>query len=137
MIRLQNLCKSFNFRGESKVVADNLNVTFPSGVSIGLLGRNGAGKSTLLRMIAGSVTPDSGRILTRGTMSWPVGLAGGFHQDLTGAFGEGIDAHFRPRKDDRHGGELPLILGLDGAGSALREVARAPLRHRARPRAAA
>ena len=85
MIRLQNLCKSFNFRGESKVVADNLNVTFPSGVSIGLLGRNGAGKSTLLRMIAGSVTPDSGRILTRGTMSWPVGLAGGFHQDLTGA----------------------------------------------------
>ncbi|MFV0515701.1 MAG: ABC transporter ATP-binding protein [Jhaorihella sp.] len=85
MIRLENLCKSFNFRGESKIVADNLNVTFPSGVSIGLLGRNGAGKSTLLRMIAGSVTPDSGRVLTRGTMSWPVGLAGGFHQDLTGA----------------------------------------------------
>lgn len=85
MIRLENLCKSFVFRGERKVVADNLNIEFPSGVSIGLLGRNGAGKSTLLRMIAGSVEPDSGRIRTTGTLSWPIGLAGSFHPDLTGA----------------------------------------------------
>lgn len=85
MIRLENLTKSFTFRGESKFVARNLSITVPSGVSIGLLGRNGAGKSTLLRMIGGSVTPDSGRIRTTGTISWPVGLAGGFHQDLTGA----------------------------------------------------
>lgn len=85
MIRLENLCKSFLFRGQRKVVADNLNLTFPSGVSVGLLGRNGAGKSTLLRMIAGTLEPDSGRIRTRGTISWPVGLAGGFHSDLSGA----------------------------------------------------
>lgn len=85
MIRLENLNKSFLFRGERKVVANNLNVTFPTGVSVGLLGRNGAGKSTLLRMIAGAMEPDSGRIRTFGTISWPVGLAGGFHHDLTGA----------------------------------------------------
>ena len=85
MIRLENLCKSFLFRGARKVVADNLNLTFPSGVSVGLLGRNGAGKSTLLRMIAGTLEPDSGRIRTHGTISWPVGLAGGFHSDLSGA----------------------------------------------------
>ncbi|MCV2890855.1 ABC transporter ATP-binding protein [Ruegeria aquimaris] len=85
MIRLENLNKAFHFRGQQKVVADNLNLTFPSGVSVGLLGRNGAGKSTLLRMIAGSIEPDSGRIRTSGTISWPVGLAGGFHQDLTGS----------------------------------------------------
>ena len=85
MIRLENLNKSFLFRGQRKVVADNLNIEFPSGVSIGLLGCNGAGKSTLLRMIAGTVEADSGRIHTRGTISWPVGLAGGFHGDLSGA----------------------------------------------------
>jgi len=85
MIQLENLNKSFLFRGEQKIVADNLNLTFPSGVSVGLLGRNGAGKSTLLRMISGSMDPDSGRIRTRGTISWPVGLAGGFHNDLSGA----------------------------------------------------
>ena len=85
MIRLENLSKSFLFRGQRKVVADNLNITFPSGVSVGLLGRNGAGKSTLLRMIAGSMEADSGRIHTRGAISWPVGLAGGFHNDLSGA----------------------------------------------------
>jgi len=85
MIRLENLNKSFLFRGQRKVVADNLNIEFPSGVSIGLLGRNGAGKTTLLRMIAGTMDPDSGRVRTRGTMSWPVGLSGGFHGDLSGA----------------------------------------------------
>lgn len=85
MIRLENLCKAFHFRGERKVVADNLNITFPPGISVGLLGRNGAGKSTLLRMIAGSIEPDSGRIRTSGTISWPIGLAGSFNQDLSGA----------------------------------------------------
>lgn len=85
MIRLENLCKSFYFRGERKVVADNLNIEFPPGISVGLLGRNGAGKSTLLRMIAGSIDPDSGRIRTKGTISWPIGLAGSFHMDLSGA----------------------------------------------------
>mgnify|MGYP002633440109 CR=1 FL=1 len=84
MIRLENLCKTFVVRGEHKVVADNINVEFPTGVSVGLLGRNGAGKSSLLNMIAGSLDPDSGDIVTTGTMSWPVGFAGSFHGDLTG-----------------------------------------------------
>jgi len=85
MIRLENLSKSFLFRGQRKVVADNLNITFPAGVSVGLLGRNGAGKSTLLRLIAGTMEADSGRVRTQGAISWPVGLAGGFHSDLSGA----------------------------------------------------
>lgn len=84
MIVLENLTKVFNVNGSRKIVADHINTTFPTGVSVGLLGRNGAGKSTLLQMIAGTVQPTSGRILTSGAISWPVGLASSFHRDLTG-----------------------------------------------------
>ena len=85
MIRFENLTKSFWIRGQRKVVIDNLNLTLPSGRSLALLGRNGAGKSTLLEMIAGTQAPDSGRIVSDGTISWPVGFGGSFHRELTGA----------------------------------------------------
>lgn len=85
MIVFENLTKSFLVPGGRKVVIDNLNLTLPTGRSLALLGRNGAGKSTLLKIIAGGMRPDTGRILSDGSISWPVGLAGSFHQDLTGA----------------------------------------------------
>jgi capsular polysaccharide transport system ATP-binding protein len=52
---------------------------------VALLGRNGAGKSTLLKLIAGTIRPTSGRVLSTGSISYPVGFAGSFHPDLTGA----------------------------------------------------
>jgi capsular polysaccharide transport system ATP-binding protein len=84
MIRLENLTKIFTLEGKSKVVLQDVNIEFPSGVSVALLGRNGAGKSTLLQMISGTVEPTSGRIVSTGSMSWPVGFAGSFHPELTG-----------------------------------------------------
>ncbi|WP_111559270.1 ABC transporter ATP-binding protein [Paracoccus sediminilitoris] len=84
MIHLQNICKSYTLNGRRKVVADNITATFPSGVSVALLGRNGAGKSSLLRMISGAMLPSSGKILSTGTISWPVGFAGSFNGELTG-----------------------------------------------------
>jgi ABC-type polysaccharide/polyol phosphate transport system ATPase subunit len=85
MIVLKNLTKVFSMRGQHKTVADNINATFPTGVSVGLLGRNGAGKSTLLKLIAGTTHPTSGEVLSTGTISFPVGLANSLHPDLTGA----------------------------------------------------
>lgn len=85
MIRFENLTKSFWVRGERKVVIDDLNLTLPTGVSLALLGRNGAGKSTLLQIIAGTMNADSGRVVSDGTISWPVGFGGSFHRELTGA----------------------------------------------------
>jgi capsular polysaccharide transport system ATP-binding protein len=85
MIRLENLCKSFVTPRGRKVVADNISLTIPSGVSVGLLGRNGAGKSTLMDMIGGTTRPDSGQITVTGSISWPVGFTGSFHRDMTGA----------------------------------------------------
>lgn len=85
MIRFDNLTKGFWVNGRWQVVIDNLDFTLPTGESLALLGRNGAGKSTLLRLISGSMAPDEGRITSNGSISWPVGLAGAFHAELTGA----------------------------------------------------
>lgn len=85
MIQLENLTKIFRLDGRTKVVMRDVNLTFPSRISVALLGRNGAGKSTLLQMIAGTLAPTSGRIVSTGTISWPVGFAGSFHPELTGA----------------------------------------------------
>lgn len=85
MIRFENLTKSYRVRGMRKVVIDNLNMELPTGHSLALLGRNGAGKSTLLQIIAGTLRPDSGQVVSNGSISWPVGFGGSFHPDLTGA----------------------------------------------------
>lgn len=85
MIRLENLTKAYRLKGRITVVANKIDAVFPTGASVALLGRNGAGKSTLLRMIAGTVSPTSGRVLSDGTISWPVGFMGSFHGELTGA----------------------------------------------------
>lgn len=85
MIELRNLTKIYRLNGVAKAVARDINFTFPTGESVAILGRNGAGKSTMLKMIAGTLQPDSGEILSTGTVSWPVGFAGSFHGDLTGA----------------------------------------------------
>lgn len=85
MIRFVNLCKSYRIGEGRKVIVDNLTMTLPPGKSLALLGRNGAGKSTLLQMVAGTIQPDSGRIVSDGTISWPVGLGGSLHKEMTGA----------------------------------------------------
>ena len=84
MIRFENLTKGYWVRGRWQTVIDNLNATLPTGKSLALLGRNGAGKSTLMRIIAGSERPSSGRVVSDGVISWPVGYGGSFHGDLTG-----------------------------------------------------
>ncbi len=84
MIRLEGLTKSFPSAGRRKVLFEGVTMTLPAGARIALIGRNGAGKSTLMGLIAGTLAPDSGRVVRGGTVSWPMGFAGGFAPDLTG-----------------------------------------------------
>lgn len=84
MITLKNVTKSFMTPKGRHYLFKDLNLTIEDRQSVGLLGRNGAGKSTLLRIICGLDRPDSGVVETDSTISWPVGVAGGFQGSLTG-----------------------------------------------------
>lgn len=85
MIELRNLTKGYYVQGVWTPILNGLNVTLPTGRALALLGGNGAGKSTLLQLVAGTLRPDDGQVITDGTISWPVGQGGSFHRDLTGA----------------------------------------------------
>ncbi len=85
MIRFENLSKSFTDGGKRTPIIENVSFTFPQGQSLALMGPNGAGKSTLLRLMVGTLRPDQGSVRRAGKISWPIGFAGAFHGDLTGA----------------------------------------------------
>ncbi|MGY5780747.1 ABC transporter ATP-binding protein [Rhizobium sp. LEGMi135b] len=84
MIYLKNITKYFKTGRHKKIILDHVTTQFQSGFSYGLLGVNGAGKSTTMRMIAGTMFPNSGRIVKDVRVSWPLGFAGGFHPKMTG-----------------------------------------------------
>lgn len=84
MININNVTKSYLTNKGRKFVFRNLNLSLPSSKNIALIGRNGAGKSTLMRLLGGQDVPDSGKIVTSKSISWPVGLSGGFQGSLTG-----------------------------------------------------
>lgn len=84
MISINNVWKRYHGNVDNKWVLKDINLHIPKGINVGLIGGNGAGKSTLLRLIAGMDTPDKGRIIRNCSVSWPIGLAGGFQGSLTG-----------------------------------------------------
>lgn len=84
MIQLTNVFKFYKTDRHLKVVLDHVSTTIESGWSYALLGVNGAGKSTTMRLISGTELPNSGRIRRTTRVSWPLGIASGFHPDMTG-----------------------------------------------------
>ncbi|HET6351769.1 MAG TPA: ABC transporter ATP-binding protein [Coriobacteriia bacterium] len=62
----------------------NVDIDFPEGEVVAILGRNGSGKSTLLKMITGVTTPTSGEIEVNGRISAMLELTSGFDPELTG-----------------------------------------------------
>lgn len=84
MIELDKVTKSYLTLRGRKVVFRDLSFEIPEGLNVGLIGRNGAGKSTLMRLLSAVDMPDSGRVITKARLSWPVGLRGGMQKNLTG-----------------------------------------------------
>jgi capsular polysaccharide transport system ATP-binding protein len=84
MIRAIDLCKEYRTEGRVHRILSNISFTVERGEKVAVLGRNGAGKSTLMRLLGGVEVPTSGKIDQAMSLSWPLGLQGGFQGSLTG-----------------------------------------------------
>jgi ABC-2 type transport system ATP-binding protein len=81
--RLVNFRRSREHAEEFWALRD-IDLTFASGSTTGLIGHNGSGKSTLLKIIGGILTPTTGYVERRGRLAALLELGAGFHGDLTG-----------------------------------------------------
>jgi ATP-binding cassette subfamily B protein len=54
---------SFAYPGTERMVLSALNLTFPAGATVAIVGENGSGKSTLVKLLLGMYQPTSGSIL--------------------------------------------------------------------------
>jgi len=59
-------CENVHLEYPTKRVFDSVTLGINEGERIGIVGGNGDGKSTLLGLLAGSVEPDGGRVMSRG-----------------------------------------------------------------------
>ena len=72
-------------REQEEVIAlDGVSFRVAKGEAFGIVGRNGAGKSTLLRCIAGTLRPNSGKVVVNGKLSTLLQLGVGFNPELSG-----------------------------------------------------
>jgi capsular polysaccharide transport system ATP-binding protein len=84
MFEVRNITKSYYTPRGRRYVFRDISFSIPPGRNIGLIGKNGSGKSTLMRLLGGADTPDRGKIVTNKSVSWPVGLTGGFQGSMSG-----------------------------------------------------
>jgi ABC-type multidrug transport system fused ATPase/permease subunit len=63
-IELRNVC--YTYPGASAPSLKNVNLTIPSGASVGIVGETGAGKSTIMDIILGLIVPTEGEMMIDG-----------------------------------------------------------------------
>ena len=66
------------------VALSDINFSVKKGETLGIIGPNGSGKSTILKLVAGVMTPTSGKVIVRGKVSPLIELGAGMHPELTG-----------------------------------------------------
>ncbi len=119
---------SFTYPGTSRLVLDDVSVTFPAGAVVAIVGENGAGKTTLVKLLAKMYEPSSGSILVDETPLARI-ATGQWRMRLAGAFQDFYRFEFRarhtvglgdvPRLDD-----VPAVVTAVGRAGAGDVVAR-------------
>lgn len=102
VIRFENVTKEFSlqnqktfkeflpalFLGEQTVnrftALKDISFEIKKGECVGIIGPNGSGKSTILKLIAGVMSPTSGKIHVHGKISPLIELGAGMHPELSG-----------------------------------------------------
>lgn len=83
-LELIDVHKSYPMNVGRKQVLRGVNARFEKGERVGILGRNGTGKSTLVRILGGVEAPTRGAVTRSMSVSWPIGMAAGFQNSMTG-----------------------------------------------------
>ena len=109
--------------GPGKWILQEVSLTIPLKVNVGLVGCNGAGKSTLLNLIGGIDTPTRGHIERRCRVSWPMGIGGGLQGSLTGRQNTKFLCRIHGREDDIPE-RIAFIQDFAGIGAAFDQPAK-------------
>lgn len=115
---------SFRYSAEEDLVLTGVSFEVPAGSTVAVLGPNGCGKSTVLRMIAGVLTPQSGRVLIGGhnlRQYDPIAFRSqiGFSPDRTSLFGKTMRDNLRLVCPNATDDRLMRALDVSGAFSIL------------------
>ena len=66
MIKLENICKSYELSGEKVTALDNINLEIKDGEFVSIIGKSGSGKSTMLNVLGMLDDWDSGEYILDG-----------------------------------------------------------------------